>query len=612
MSCEVLAQKNTRACRGQVAPGATRCRNHGGPNFVKNDTFFYVCKRRDSVTALKMIADESFDFASVNKMHNTPLICAIEYEMYDVALALVKTGKSNPGAINIFGYTALLLLSYRTVIPVRELVLELIKTGESRPNYAPMHYPSAFDNFCQYSDTVPFLKEMIKAKDFDPLTRDNYDNIPITIACQYRCYEVVSDLLKITGCSIVYRGMPLYEWCLLEKFPEAILQEMFETLTDPSDIVRFLSKSTTGFKLIFSQLNIDKLITDIKSVDLRCGICQGFCFEMYTHICGAKFHQSCIESWATQNIGDVITIGKSRCPACQQSLDVSQMNVPQKGKILSTTEIESLPADEYHKVCKHCKKVFSCGKRDSAGCIAVETIVETTNTSQDGVTSAASQHDLTKMLPDKCERCEQRSFPCPNCGITLEHSGGCDQFVCCLKGRDKCEGSRCDHGSTDFARFCGHRWTLERRMLNGHYYDDSDHESDCCEDFDYENDYEYYASPWQIFQISAIPQSEAVPVHVPIADPQPQPRSHVFIDRVYTTRVPLEEFIEWKRTAPPSMDTTPTEGERVSIEINEEARNLPKLSFCRIGSRGALVAGDGQLYVSSNTYDHLVQFNENV
>ncbi len=164
-----------------------------------------------------------------------------------------------------------------------------------------------------------------------------------------------------------------------------------------------------------------------------CCICNEACSE--AHSCGALFHQECLKKWATHMPGEIISLNKIQCPNCKEFLDLSSFSAIGEGKIFTKEEIEALDPESYHKRCKTCLVVFACGGKECEANIA--------------------------QMPDRCSSCESKIFRCPKCGIELEHAGGCNAFACCLKGWYGCSGSSCDHGSTEFTKFCGHRWCIE-------------------------------------------------------------------------------------------------------------------------------------------------------
>jgi hypothetical protein len=119
-------------------------------------------------------------------------------------------------------------------------------------------------------------------------------------------------------------------------------------------------------------------------------------------------------------------------------LDLSLIPATSEGKIFTQAEIEAFDSKKLFKQCKTCRVLFECGDRSCD-----------TNEAE---------------MPDRCNSCESKIFECPKCKLQLEHSGGCRAFACCLYGWHGCTGSNCLHGSSEFAKFCGHRWHLDEHL----------------------------------------------------------------------------------------------------------------------------------------------------
>ena len=158
----------------------------------------------------------------------------------------------------------------------------------------------------------------------------------------------------------------------------------------------------------------------------------------YTCSCSAKFHLACVSQWVIQKYGEIIRLRKTQCPHCEKPLDLSLIPATPNGKIFTQAEIEAFDPKKLFKQCKTCRVLFECGDRS---CEANEA-----------------------EMPDRCSSCESKIFECPKCKLQLEHSGGCRAFACCLYGWHGCTGSSCLHGSSEFTKFCGHRWHLEEHL----------------------------------------------------------------------------------------------------------------------------------------------------
>ena len=172
-----------------------------------------------------------------------------------------------------------------------------------------------------------------------------------------------------------------------------------------------------------------------------CLICSEPCAESSGYKCSScelEFHIPCIAQWVTQKYGEVIRLRKTQCPHCEKPLSLEGISATSEGKIFTSEEITAMDSSKLFKQCKTCRVLFECGDRS---CEANEA-----------------------EMPDRCNSCESKIFECPKCKLQLEHSGGCRAFACCLYGWHGCTGSDCLHGSSEFAKFCGHRWHLEEHL----------------------------------------------------------------------------------------------------------------------------------------------------
>lgn len=432
------------------------------------------CEADDIFTEL--LNTNQLDPGHVDEDGNTLLIHAVENDQSAMALALIRTGKSNPGHIMRNGTTVLihLIAGGENII-----VSELLRTGESNPGYVDKDGDTALIVALDNNERHIAL-ETIKTGQSNANHVNRERKTALILACENRYYDIITALIESGECNINYlnrRGQSVLEYCQLKKFPETVIQSVFEATTDPKILMKFLVTSDRGMALVFRQVNFDLLLKDIRSAEHACAICHTFCGNVYTHSCAAQFHNSCISIAVTQKYGTVITANRNLCPNCRGEIDLSSITADRNGRIMSTEEIARLDVTKYHKICRPCKKLFVAGTRGEV-CMASE-IVRTGD--QQNVIN-----DPEAMLPDICERCSTRTFECPNCGMGLEHNGGCRQFACCGYGADGCNsrGPTCDHKSTDFVRYCGNKWTLDDIYIRGNYYEESDHESDDYSDSD--------------------------------------------------------------------------------------------------------------------------------
>jgi hypothetical protein len=195
-----------------------------------------------------------------------------------------------------------------------------------------------------------------------------------------------------------------------------------------------------------------KYIIDTSNIDEHvCGICQEQLYSpldadyeiLYGTDCNHTFHIRCIELWTSYDPGDEIIKSKSCCPLCKHVLD------PIQNRDIYVYDIKLLDMENYIFIwCIMCSNVFSCEREDN------------------------TCNNEDRNYPIVCILCREQYgmgtykrlkgtlLACPNCGIELQHNGGCSQFTCCLYGSDRCKGLNCTHGSTPNIQFCGHKWEI--------------------------------------------------------------------------------------------------------------------------------------------------------
>ena len=90
-----------------------------------------ACKSKDTEKALDLIMNNT-NLDIVDSYGRTALMWACHYEMKEVALELIKTGKSNPEHITKDEKTALSLACERYM---KEVAYKLVQIGEFTINY---------------------------------------------------------------------------------------------------------------------------------------------------------------------------------------------------------------------------------------------------------------------------------------------------------------------------------------------------------------------------------------------------------------------------------------------------------------------------------------------
>jgi ankyrin repeat protein len=107
---------------------------------IPSAPFICACYYKLSDFAFALIATGKSNPGAQNKIGYTALIYACEQKITDVALALIATGESNPGAQNIYGDTALI---WACKYGLADVVSALIKTGKSNPGAQNIHGATA-------------------------------------------------------------------------------------------------------------------------------------------------------------------------------------------------------------------------------------------------------------------------------------------------------------------------------------------------------------------------------------------------------------------------------------------------------------------------------------
>lgn len=206
--------------------------------------------------------------------------------------------------------------------------------------------------------------------------------------------------------------------------------------------IRYLEKTLHLKKrLDFIKKNIEKykdlkfLIENENEQFGNCSICLNIIEErenLYITSCNHNFHFDCLKEWIKYERGDQIQKTKSCCPNCNNELKSSYNFQP--------LNISSYNFEEYiYTICVYCDEIFSDEK------------------------NRCGENSIRRVVCNICSGpkvLQGKFFKCPNCNLLLEHNGGCKYFTCCKYGTDKCKKSSCDHGSTDFVKYCGHHWIL--------------------------------------------------------------------------------------------------------------------------------------------------------
>jgi len=159
---------------------------------LEGSSLIEIIQRGDNKRALEIIKSGNFEDTIGFIGYNTLLRACLQ-KMNDVALALIKSGKVDPGYINpkgIQSYTALIIACTNKMTNV---ALELIKTGKSKPEHVDYRNATALIIACSNNMTNVAL-ELIKTGKSNPEQVDTHGNTAYYYAVENDMIDVVKAL----------------------------------------------------------------------------------------------------------------------------------------------------------------------------------------------------------------------------------------------------------------------------------------------------------------------------------------------------------------------------------------------------------------------------------
>jgi hypothetical protein len=178
---------------------------------------------------------------------------------------------------------------------------------------------------------------------------------------------------------------------------------------------------------------------------LECPICfNAICKSQQTLVtlqCKTTFHASCLTKWCNCEPGDTIIATQSKCPVCLEDL---------YGIVSNCIDISKFNFNTHtYTKCILCYDIFSVE--------VDQRCMDTVDAYNGDVVCQPCYYkqNVDSILP-------KQLFKCPNCSAQHEFAGGCQMLTCCLYGTDKCKRDLCDHGSSNYMKFCGHQWRYKR------------------------------------------------------------------------------------------------------------------------------------------------------
>lgn len=151
-----------------------------------------ACKHNDAVLALLLINLNLFDLEEPDDENWTPLAYSVYNGMSEVALALIKTGKSNPNHVCYHGHNALTLA---TLKKHEEVALALIKTGESNPGQITDSGNTAL-LFASVHGSEKVALELLKTGKAKPHHQCNAGETALVSAIVNNMHAVVEELTR--------------------------------------------------------------------------------------------------------------------------------------------------------------------------------------------------------------------------------------------------------------------------------------------------------------------------------------------------------------------------------------------------------------------------------
>lgn len=166
--------------------------------------------------SLKIIANNNIDFGFVDSDGNTALLWACLVKSSEIALALIATGKSNPGfAHQSTYYTALTLaVDYK----MEAVSLALIATGMSNPGHINNAVNETALTYACMRKLSDVALTLINTNSANPKHVNDDDNTAFSIACNNNMKDVAFALVMTNAATIND---------LLDRHPEWSPIEMF-------------------------------------------------------------------------------------------------------------------------------------------------------------------------------------------------------------------------------------------------------------------------------------------------------------------------------------------------------------------------------------------------
>jgi ankyrin repeat protein len=160
-----------------------------------------ACKANDTTKALELIAEGNIDIGAQDGRKATALGHAIVSKNEIIINALLATGKSNPGAQNVYRRTVLMYVCDKELQLIWDynystsIALALIATGKSNPGVQDNFGWTALVYACMNNLTDVALA-LIKTGESNPGVQDNCGWTALMYACKNNLTDVALALIK--------------------------------------------------------------------------------------------------------------------------------------------------------------------------------------------------------------------------------------------------------------------------------------------------------------------------------------------------------------------------------------------------------------------------------
>lgn len=214
--------------------------------------------------ALQAIQNNNFIENERDDDGNTPLILACVYNISEVALALIASGKSEPDHISYEGNTALIMACINNMKPV---IKKLLETGKALLEHTNAENATALILASSNPDTEDITMEMIRTGKSVPEQVDIENETALSRACQYELTGTALELLKTGKSNLFVRNNSGYT-----PLDYAIKNDMDEVVD-------------AMHKIGYSEITINLNDTGFNPIEVQEEVVKGFLLDDPMNVC---------------------------------------------------------------------------------------------------------------------------------------------------------------------------------------------------------------------------------------------------------------------------------------------------------------------------------------